>query len=533
MPIYFGLDRIDGVSVTFPSGSGSLTDTSDATLNSSDQLLEDVSAYSNGTKYVGSIPTRSAGDLVVSGASVSFPAGHYKESQNISVSTASLASPSIDIDVDGLITATVNQLVSGYIEADSTSRSMQLPTQDAKSITPSTSQQIAVGSGNYVIGDIIVDAVPTETKSILANGTYTPSAGKFFSSVTVNIPSESVYLQEKTATPSEVEQSIAPDDGYDGLSLVTISAISSTYVGSGIPTQGDTVITPSNGIQMAIAAGTYTTGDITISAVPSETLDITANGQYTPSSGKWFSSVNVNIAEKIFETQSKSIDPDETEQTVTPDTGYDGLSSVIVKAIPSSYIGSSVTRRGAATITPTESVQTIDADQYLTGIQTISAISSTYVGSAVTRKGAETITPSESIQTIASDQYLTGIQTISAIPSTYVGSAVPRKGAETITPTESIQTIASDQYLTGAQTISAIPSTYVGSSITRKDAATITPSESVQTITSGTYLTGTQTIEAIPSDYIGSSVVFYTYYTGSTDPSSSLGVDGDIYLKTT
>lgn len=39
-----------------------------------------------------------------------------------------------------------------------------------------------------------------------------------------------------------------------------------------------------------------------------------------------------------FSTQSKTATPTETEQTVTPDTGYDGLSSVTVDAIPSEYI---------------------------------------------------------------------------------------------------------------------------------------------------------------------------------------------------
>ena len=94
-------------------------------------------------------------------------------------------------------------------------------------------------------------------------------------------------------------------------------------------------------------------------------------------------------------------------------------------------------------------------------------------------------------------------------------------------------------------------------SVTTKAATTYHPSTSVQTISSGTYLTGTQTINAVTTSNLAASnilsgvtikvgdssdddcvasvtgnVTFQTYYTGSSAPSSSLGVNGDIYLQT-
>ena len=48
-----------------------------------------------------------------------------------------------------------------------------------------------MNSDVYTTGAVKVAAVPSETKTITANGTYTPSSGKFFSSVTVNVPSSS------------------------------------------------------------------------------------------------------------------------------------------------------------------------------------------------------------------------------------------------------------------------------------------------------------------------------------------------------
>lgn len=69
--------------------------------------------------------------------------------------------------------------------------------------------------------------------------------------------------------------------------------------------------------------------------------------------------------------QTKSVTPTESAQTVTPDSGYDGLSQVNVGAIASNYVGSGVTRKSAQTYTPTTADQTIASGQYLTGAQTI------------------------------------------------------------------------------------------------------------------------------------------------------------------
>lgn len=69
--------------------------------------------------------------------------------------------------------------------------------------------------------------------------------------------------------------------------------------------------------------------------------------------------------------------------------------------------------QAAKTITPSESAQTaVDSNKYTTGTVFVAAIPGTYVGSKVTTKGATTYTPTTTDQTIAANTYLTGTQTI-------------------------------------------------------------------------------------------------------------------------
>ena len=98
-------------------------------------------------------------------------------------------------------------------------------------------------------------------------------------------------LQEKSVTPTKATQEITPDAGYDGLSKVTVGAIPGEYI------------------------------------VPMGEKSIGENGTHDV---REVESVNVSVPAPEFKTQEKTVTPAAQEQSVTPDTGFDGLSKVTV-----------------------------------------------------------------------------------------------------------------------------------------------------------------------------------------------------------
>lgn len=99
------------------------------------------------------------------------------------------------------------------------------PTLEARTVTPSTSQQIIKPSRDEYDGlsQVTVEATPLETRTInpsTSSQTITPSGSNIgFSTITVN----PYRLQSKSSAPSSLPFTYFPDSGYNGLSKVTVT----------------------------------------------------------------------------------------------------------------------------------------------------------------------------------------------------------------------------------------------------------------------------------------------------------------------
>ena len=230
-------EMINGINSIVSSGG---IDTFDATATAED-ILSGETAYVNGVKIVGTheceVGTDTSDATIVSG------------NQMLSGVTA--------YGANGKITGTI-------------------PSQGAKTIMPTELEQTAISSGIYASGDIKVAAIATETKELTSNGTHIPSAGKYFSSVTVNVPSEDFITQSKTVSPSTEQQVIMPDSGYHGLESVTVNAIPSEYITT---TDADALAEDIASGKTAYVNGEKITGTHTCSSGGTDTSDATATAE--------------------------------------------------------------------------------------------------------------------------------------------------------------------------------------------------------------------------------------------------------------
>lgn len=167
-----GVTYSDVPSVAIPlspgPGNADFYDTSDATLDSGDKMLSGNTAYADGTKYTGTIATKTGSDLSASGATVTVPAGYYASQQTKSVSSGSATAPATISGTSATLSTGTNTLTlsktisvtptvsAGYVSTgtagnSSVSLTASVTTKGAATITPTTSDQ-TIASGTYLTG---------------------------------------------------------------------------------------------------------------------------------------------------------------------------------------------------------------------------------------------------------------------------------------------------------------------------------------------------------------------------------------------
>lgn len=474
------------------------------------QVTIDLDAIDS--NYIGSnISRNTSSDLSVSGATVTVPSGFYEDGASASVTTATHPKPTASINsTTGLVTASHTQ-TTGYVTGGTTTGTLQLTTQAAKTVTPSTSSQTAVAAGRYTTGAVSVAAVPTEEKTATTNGEVTPSSGKFLSKVTVNVPTGStINNQNKSVTPTESSQEVTADSGYTGLGTVTVGAISSTYVGSDIAQRsstnlsvsGATVTAPAGyyaeSASKSVASGTagtpsatkgtvsnhaisvtpsvtnttgYITGgtktgtavSVSASELVSGTLSVTSNGTKDVTN---YASVNVNISGDSPTIESLEITPSESEQTFNS-SDVDGYKPVTVGAVSSTYVGSDITRRSSTDLIASGATVTVPSGYYSANAS--KSVSSGTAGTPTATKGtvsdhSVSVTPSVTNTT----GYITG--------GTKTGTAVSVSASELVSGSETKTSNGTYDVTNLAELVVNVPS-----SSPTIQSLSITPSTSEQT----------------------------------------------------
>lgn len=150
-------------------------------------------------------------------------------------------------------------------------------------------------------------------------------------------------LQAKSVTPTKEQQSVTPDQGYYGLSGVTVGAIPENY-----QDVSATTAAPADVLANKVfidADGVTQAGTMPDNGAVEKVLDATAgNQEYTVPAGKHSGAGKVSVV-----LENKSVTPAEAAQDITPTKGK-VLGKVAVGAIPDKYKDVSGVTAGAADV---------------------------------------------------------------------------------------------------------------------------------------------------------------------------------------
>lgn len=365
-------------------------------------------------------------------------------------------------------------------------------------------------------------------------------------------------LQTKTATPTKSQQNITPDEGYYGLSSVTVAAIPEAYQDvTGVTATAADVL---SGKTIVNSTGETVAGSMPNIGAATKILD-TATTEYTIPAGYHNGSGTVSVV-----TETKRATPSEEEQVISATAGK-VLSSVTVAKIPENYITTDDATATAADIKQdltayvdgelvTGTMPVIEGTAHSVGASspsyTIPAGYHDGTGSVAVSLETKTATPTKVQQTISptTGKALSSV-TVEAIPEEYITTADATATAADIKDGQTAYVngvkvegsmpinAASTQTLAVATTSYTIPAGYhdgAGKVTITLEEKSATPTKSEQIIqpTTGKVLSKV-TVGAIPDEYIttsdataeaGDILLGETAYVGGTKVTGSMPNNG-------
>ena len=333
-------------------------------------------------------------------------------------------------------------------------------------VSPTEEEQTLSTNGLMMTSDVTVDAIPPtyigsdipqrtgadvsvsgatvsfpegyyaegESKTVQSGSATTPTGG-----ITAN-PTISVSDSGLISASVTKSESITPivSEGY----VTSGTAGTITFSGSStsqLSTQGSSTITPTKSEQTAVTSGKYTTGDVKVGPIPSQyivpegTKSIDANG--TGIDVTEYAAVDVAVPGPDLQSKSKTYTPSTSQQsdTISADTGYDGLSqvAVTVNAMPTGTEGTPTATKGTVSnhsVSVTPSVT--NTAGYIAG--------GTKTGTAVSVSASELVSGTKSITANGTNIDVTSYASVDvAVPSSQPTLETVTK---TYTPTTSQQT---------------------------------------------------------------------------------------------
>ncbi len=246
-------------------------------------ILSGKTAWVNGEQITGSIPTKTAEDVTIQGASVSVPSGYYGPNIAKAIPTVEQTVPTISVSPEGLITAQAQQ-TEGFVAGGTKSATNQLPVQGAQTITPSTMAQtiqpnVYLTGAQTIQGD--TNLVPENIKEAVSifgvTGTYAGSGSDFAVPLTV------------TAETGATVKAINGETELTGISMNGVVSLTLTKGGTWIVSatlegRTDSVsieVLPSYKVKLAVGPGNL------VYHGTAEDLSVKNTGMASASNGKY------------------------------------------------------------------------------------------------------------------------------------------------------------------------------------------------------------------------------------------------------